>query len=211
MAYRNIRLWGGISGGKGDNTAKASEQAQSNFNKTLQGAFAQQFGNQSQVLSFLNNKLTAQANNPQGFTAPQMAALQTQNTTGNAQNFQDAQKATQLAEAARGGNGLPSGVDAQLSAQNANAAAGAESAGQLGIANANAQLQQQNYWQALSGLSGVAQQYNPNSFASSANSAADSVGSLSQAYTASNQSQLLGVLGGIAGGAASAGAKALMG
>jgi hypothetical protein len=187
---------------KGDSTAKASEQAQASFTNTLQQSFAQQFANQSNVLNFLNGKLTAQVNNPQGYTPAQMAALNTQAIQGTAQQYQNASQAANQAIAARGGNGLPSGVNAQIQGQLAQGAANTESSALMNNQINNANLQQQNYWNALNGLSGVASQYNPNGFAGSANSGAGEVANLSNAYTNSNQSQLLGALGGVVGGAA---------
>ena len=68
-----------VSGGKGDPAIKEQEQQQQAFNTQLQQTFSQQFGKQSGILNFLNQKLTNQVNNPQGFTPAQMAALNTNN------------------------------------------------------------------------------------------------------------------------------------
>jgi hypothetical protein len=66
-------------------------------------------------------------------------------------------------------------------------------------------LKENNYWNAMNVLSGnVASQYNPLGYSSSVNGAADATANLGQAYNASKQSQLLGALGGIAGGAGAA-------
>lgn len=193
-----------VSGGKGDSAIKAQEQQQLGFNNQLQNIFTQQFGQQSGILNFLNQKLTSQVNNPTGFTPAQMAALNTNNIQGSAGAYASAQQATQQAEAARGGSTLPSGVSAQLSAQNANAGAAQEAQGANQIQLANAQQQQSNYWNALSGLSGVAQQENPNAYASNFNQGSGNVGSLGQAYNQTQQSQLMSTLGGLAGAGVSA-------
>ena len=188
-----------VSGGKADEEIKAQEAQQAGFNAQLRSAFGVQFGNQSGILNFLNNKLTAQVNNPTGFTAPQMAALNTNNTEGAARAYASAEQATRAAEAARGGSTLPSGVEAQLTAENANAAAGQVATGENRIQLANADQQQQNYWSALKGLSGVAADENPTAYAGEATQGAGEVGTLGTEYNQTQQSQLLSTLGGIAG------------
>lgn len=188
-----------VRGGKGDNEIKQQEQQQQSFNAQLQNAFTQQFGAQSSILNTLNQRMTAQLNNPTGFTPAQMAALNTNNTEGAAKAYAAAQTATQEGQAARGGSSLPSGVSAQLQAENANAGAAQEAQGSNAIQLANAQQQQNNYWQAASALGGVAQQENPNQYASSFNQGSGTVGSLGQAYNQTQQSQLMSTLGGLAG------------
>jgi hypothetical protein len=54
----------------------------------------------------------------------------------------------------------------------------------------------------VNALNGVAAEENPLGYASASSTAGGTVAGLSQAVTASNQSQLLGALGGIVGGAA---------
>jgi hypothetical protein len=208
LGYRNIRLWGGVSGAKGDDAVKRQENAQANFTSQLMGAFQKQFGQQSGILSFLSNKLQPMIDNPQGFSPEAMAAMRTQATEGTAQNFAQSQKALQNAEAARGGNGLPSGVDAQLSAENSNAAAQQNSQAQNGITLANEQQKQTNFWGATNALNGVAAQLNPNGYASNATGGSEAVGNLAQIYKATQASPWLGAMGGLAGGALSAAGQA---
>src|SRR5579859_4003900 len=102
-----------VSGGKDDKTIASQETQQAGFNKQLSSIFTQAFGKQSGILSFLTNKLTSIANNPNGLTPEAKAALTTQNTEGAAKDFAAAQTATQSIEAGRGGSSLPSGVSAQ--------------------------------------------------------------------------------------------------
>ena len=192
-----------VSGGKGDEAIKSQEAQQAGFTNQLRSVFGQQFGQQSGILNFLNQKLTAQVQNPQGFSPEQMAALNTNNTEGAAKAYANAQQATQQAEAARGGSTLPSGVSAQLNAENANAGASQLAQGEYQIQLANAQQKQNNYWNALGGLSGVAQQENPIGYSGAATGGAESVGTLGTEYNSTQQSQLLSTLGGIAGGVAS--------
>lgn len=191
-----------IRGGKGDSDIKQQEQNQQAFNSQLANAFSTQFGAQSQILNFLNGKLTNQVNNPQGFTPQQMAALNTNNTEGAATNFKNSQQATQAIEAARGGSALPSGVDAQLTAQNATAAAAQQAQGSNQIQLANAATQEQNYWNSISALNNVAQGENATGFGALYNSGSSNVGTLGQQYNATQQSQLESTIGSVLSGAA---------
>lgn len=68
-----------------------------------------------------------------------MTALRSGATEGTARSYAQAQQATHAAEAARGGSQLPSGVNAQIDAENANQAAAANAASQQQITLANAQ------------------------------------------------------------------------
>lgn len=198
-----------VSGAKGDSEIKQQEQQQAGFNNQLRNAFSQQFGAQSGILNFLNGKLTAQINNPTGFSSAQMAALNTNNTEGAAKAFANAQQASQAAEASRGGSALPSGVQAQINAQNATAGAAQQAQGENAIQLANAQQQQNNYWNAVGAESGVAQAENPTGFAGLYNSGSSTVGSLGQAYNQTQQSQLESTLGGLGGAAIGTFGKAL--
>lgn len=204
-----------VSGGKGDSTDKQAEQSSAAFSNTLQQAFTAQYGKQSAVNSFLTSKLTSMANNPTGFTAPTMAAATTSNIQNAAQTGQAATQAAQTNEAAHGGSGLPSGVNAQISGQINSAVANNLSSNQNQLQIANGELQNQNQWSALSGLQGVSNADNPLGFAGASTGAAGNIAAMSQAYTASDQSQLESTLGGIIGGVggafATGGLSTLMG
>lgn len=189
-----------VSGGKGDSAIKEQENQQMGFNNQLRSAFTKQFGQQSKVLDFLNQKLTSQVNNPTGFGAPALAAMRTGATEQSARDFAHAQQATNAAQAARGGSQLPSGVSAQLAAQNANAGAAENTSAQTGITLADENQKQSNYWNAVSGLNGVSQGYNPSGFGGLFNQGSGNVGQLGEAYNQTQQSQLMSTLGGVAGG-----------
>jgi hypothetical protein len=197
-----------VSGGKGDSQLKQQETAQANFTNQLMGTFNTQFQNQSNILSFLNSKMQPLINNPQGFSPSALAAMRTQATEGTATDFSNAQKATNAAIAARGGNGLPSGVDAQLTAQNANAGAAENAGAQNQITLANEQQKQNNYWNAVNAENGIQAAYNPLGYAGGAQNGGSVVSGLGSAYKQSQQSQWLGALGGLAGGALSAAGQA---
>ncbi len=212
-----------VSGGKEDTSAKGTEKSTSNFTNQLFSAFSQQFGAQSSILSFLTNKMTSQVNNPQGFSPEMKAALNTQATQGTAADYAKAQQATNAVNAAHGGNGLPSGVQAQLNAGNAAGAAAEQSQAQTSIGVADAQQQQQNYWNAVNGLNGTAAMYNPTSYAGAGTGAANAVAGLSQAVSQSQQtgfsnmltnsfaSGLGGSLGKFAGGGGGFGMTSILG
>lgn len=183
-----------VSGGKGDSTAKSAEKATAAFQKTLQTSFASQFGKQSNVLNFLNNRFMSGVENPTGFTPQTKAALNTNAIQTTAGQFQNALKGAQEREAAQGGNGLPSGVQAQITGQLEGQAA-SQLSGEL---NQNtledAQQQQRNYWANVSGLSGVASQFDPLGYAGGSNSASAGIADLSNANTNANANSFTGAL-----------------
>lgn len=194
-----------VSGGKGDQLVQQNEQAQLDLNKQLAASFSQNNAMNKQTLDYLNGKLKPMIENPTGFSPEALTALRTSTSDTNAGQFNDATSALNDQLAARGGaSSLPSGVDAQLRAQVASVGATQEASSQNGITLQNEQLKQQNLWNAINALSGNATAYNPTGFANSATSGAGAVSNLSQALTASKQSQLLGALGGVAAGAGSA-------
>lgn len=189
----------------GDQTLKQSEQAQAAFTQTLQKNYSQQFAQQSGILSFLQGQLEPMIKNPQGFSPTALTALRTSATDTNATQYGNASTALNDQLAARGGaTDLPSGVDAQLRAGLAEAGAKTQAASQNDITLQDAQLKQQNYWNAVNALSGNAAQFNPTGYANSANAGTDSTANIGTAFKNSQSSQLLGALGGIAGGVGSA-------
>lgn len=193
---------GPVASCKGDSTVKEGEQSSLNFGKTLQSAFAQQFGNQTSVLQQLRSAVTGQMS--QGFGAAKLASMRSGATENTAMAVKNAQVANNNAMAVHGASGLPSGVSEQITADTNNAGAMAQDQAQNQITQADADQQQKNFWSGAGALEGIASADNPNGFASSANGSADAVANQSKAFTESNQSQLLGALGGAIGGAASA-------
>jgi hypothetical protein len=178
---------------KGDSTAQAAEQQQATFNQQLMNIFTQQFGQQSGVLNFLQNTLQPQIQaGGQGYTPAQLAAQRTSASDTNAQQFQNAQQALNEQTAQHGGLDMPSGVNAALQQNLDVAGAQQEANSQNQITQANANLQQQNYWNSLNALNGVAAEFNPQSYASGATSGSNAVAGLSQANTAANNSGFTG-------------------
>lgn len=188
---------------KGDSSAQSAEQSQVAFQQTLQKVFSSQFNQQQGIYNFLRGPLESMITNPQGYSADALAAMRTSATDQISQSYGNAEKALQAKNFALGGRDLPSGVfEQQMGGLEAGQASDTASA-QNQITQQNANLQQQNYWNAIGALSGQQQQLNPLGYAGSATGAASSVAGLSQAYTQSQQSQLLGALGGAVGGLAS--------
>jgi hypothetical protein len=171
----------------GDRTLRAGESAQNQFNSTLTNAFNAQFGNQQNVLNFLTNKLQATVNNPQGFSPEALAAARSSAIENTAGNYANAARTVNNQIAARGGSALPSGVNAQIQGELAAGAANQESQNLNQINLANEQQRQNNYWNAVQGLSGTANMYNPNGIAGEVNAGTNALTNIGQAFNATTQ------------------------
>lgn len=198
---------GPVASFKGDKTVKAAETSQNSFDSSLQNIFTQQYATQKSNLDYLTAKLKPQINaGGTGYTPEQLASMRTSATDTNSAQFQAAKAALQESISQRSGGSKLTGVSGASTEADAallNSAAQTEAGSQEQITAANANLQQSNYWNAINTLNGVAAQNNPLGYASSATAGTGAVANASQAYTSSNQSQLLGALGGVASGAAS--------
>jgi hypothetical protein len=151
----------------------AQEQS---FSSTLQSNYAKNFGAQSADLSALNNIFTPIAEagpDQQGFGPQELAAMNTTAGEGVGQNYAKATQSLNAGLAARGGGNevLPSGAETQLKAGLASAGANQMSQEQLGITKANYDQGRANFGNATAGLNALAEEYNPNQIASSANNA----------------------------------------
>lgn len=194
-----------VSGGKGDKTAQASEQQSLTLQKQMADLFTKQYGDQSQITKFLTSKLEPiLSDGGQGYSPEALAAMRTSASDNISKSYADQKTALQTQEFARGGRDLPSGVNAQLDAQLAGAQASDLSNTQNQITLANENQKQSNFWNAVNGLTGNATVINPQSYAAGSSNAAGQVAQAGQVYNASKQSQLLGALGGLAGGAGTA-------
>ena len=193
---------------KGDSTAKAAEQQQAAFNAQLMSIFQQQFGRQSAIFDYLKGKMQPMIDNPTGYSPEALAAMRTSATDQLSNGYQNAQKALQTREFADGGRDLPSGVNAQLDSSLLTAEAADKSNAQNNITLANENLKQQNYWNALNVLNGVAVQENPLGYANSATAGSGAVANLSNAFTASQGPGWGSILGGVAGGVLGAAGQA---
>lgn len=194
---------------KGDSTAQAAEQQQSQFNSQLMSIFQQQFGQQSQILNYLKGKLEPMIDNPTGYSPEALATMRTSATDTLSDQYQNAQKALQGQEFTNGSRDLPSGTNDQLNEALLNAEAKDKANAQDTITLNDENLKQSNYWNAMNVLSGnVASQFNPLGYAGAATSGSNAVAGLSNAVTNSNQTGLMGLLGGGVSGLFGAAGKA---
>jgi hypothetical protein len=185
---------------KGDNTASEEEQSQENFSQQLQNAFNTNNAAQQNQLNFLNNKMQASINNPQGYSAQTLASMRAQANDQVSAQDQNVQRAVNTSEATKGGaDALPSGVSSQIGAAIASQAAQAGNNAQQNITENNANLENSNYWNAVKGEEGVASAENPEGMAGEDNGAASTVGSLSNAVTQSDGPTFGSILGGVIG------------
>lgn len=196
--------WGGhILLLKGDPTAQAAEAQQSQFDQQLMGIFQSQYQQQTSILNYLNGKMQTAINGQQGYTPAQLTAQRTSASDTTAQGAANAQAAANAAAVRTGGSALPSGVSAQIESSIGTQAAQQDAAEQNAITTNNANLQQQNFWQAANVLGGTAAQFSPLGYSQGATSGAGAVAGLSNAVTNANGPGIGQILGGLAGGALS--------
>jgi hypothetical protein len=185
-----------------DPTEQGLEQSQAAFTNTLQSAFSTTFAANQQILGTLSSTLEKAIANPQGFTPAEMTALRTNATDTVAGQTANAQRGAAAYGATHGGQNLGSGVQAQIQGQVATGGMQQLSGEQNQITVANAQQQQQNYWNAVSGLTNVGAAYNPTGYAGAETSAANSTTSAAAQTLAEQQSgwqDAFGVVSGVAG------------
>jgi hypothetical protein len=192
--------------GCGASGAETTAQGQAaGFSSLLNANYAQNFGAESGILKNLTNTLTPIAEagpDQEGFGANEKAALNTQAREGVGTNYAHAKQALDTTLSARGGGDeeLPSGAADQLHASLATSAAKESSDQQLGITEADYSTGRANYSNAVSGLEGVAGEYNPNATAGAANNANQtSFSDASQINQENNawQGQVAGLVGGL--------------
>jgi hypothetical protein len=188
---------------KGDPYVQEEEATQIQMNNLLYGIFQAQFSEQQQMQSYLINQLEPIIANPPGYGQAGLTAMETSATDTISQQAQNAQQALQDQEYISGRE-LPSGTDTQMQEQLLSAEGAEKAQAQQQITLANENLKQQQYWSALSMLSGGtgALNMNPLSYAQTFNQGGQTLSGLSQAETASQQSGIMGALGGLAGGGA---------
>jgi hypothetical protein len=191
---------------------KQTYDEQQNFYKNLTSQYSTIFGQQQGIISALTQEylpiLQAGPTQP-GFAEPLDTSLRTQNTENVATNYANAQKTAAQVLAARGGGNtlLPSSVNANIFAQNANAAAAARAAGEQSITQQNYAQGYQNWNTAANVLGSTASLINPTAYSGQAtnagNSAATSAYNIAQASN-SPWNAAFGALGSIGGAAAGA-------
>ena len=194
-------------GASSQQTALADSQTA--FYNQMTSDYSQQFANQSAILGTLQNTLNpiiAAGPNQFGFNTAETNNLNSQAIQGTGQQYNNAQKALGAEQAAQGGGNsyLPSGAQAAQQAGVASAYANQASNQLLGIQQAGYQQGYNQYQSAIGQLGGVAAQYNPTGYASSANSAGSTANSEANAVAqANNAASPWNLVGGILGGVAS--------
>ena len=139
-------------------------QQQMSFDQTLMGLFTQQYNNQQAQLNYIKGVMqpviaNAQAGN--GFSTPELASMRTQATDTISGAYQNAQKALNINERASGDVNIPSGVTQGQQEALLTSEAQTKSNTQNQITVANAQLANQNLFNAANVLNGVAAQNSP--------------------------------------------------
>jgi len=188
-------------------TETSLQQSQAAFTNTLDSSFKSTFAAQQAILGSLSTTLQKMILNPQGFTPAEMTALRTGATDTTAMQTENAEKSAAAYGASHGGADLGSGVQSQIQGDIATGGSEQLSQEQNQITVANAQQQQQNYWNAINGLTQVGSAYNPAGYANAATNAANSVTSASNAITAEEQTgwqDAFGVVSGVTGLASAA-------
>lgn len=174
----------------GDSIIRSTESSWLNFSNFLTNTFKTQYGLQSDIFKTLTSTLTNQLTNPHGFDPATLSALRGSATDNISKQFNNARQNVQAGMAVNGGFGsdVKSGVNAQIEGGIAGQQAGTEAGALDTIEQENAQLKQENYWKAVSGLGEVASAENPQSYAGQATSAADTTGKLGTDYFSTDNS-----------------------
>jgi len=179
--------------------------SQQGFMSQLQGAFGQNFGEQSDILKNLTSSLTPIAEagpGQQGYTPTESAALNTEAIDSVGENYAHAAQAEgNRAAAAGGGNEFtPSGAQTAEQGRIATAASQQLSGEQQANTVNNYNTGRSNYYSAIQGLGGVASGLNPEGLAGGANTAggeaATDANNVAQANAAPLQ-MAAGLIGGL--------------
>lgn len=173
---------------------------------TLTANYRDSFANQTAILGAIKNALDPilQAGISQfGFSKPEESAMRTQASENTVGQLANVQRALNEKFASQGGGNalLPSGVQAQATADLYGKAIQLESQQQLGITQAGYETGRQNFLAALTGESNVAAQWNPLGYANAAeNAASNSFNMATELYKQKKAASPWGAIGGLAGG-----------
>jgi hypothetical protein len=178
----------------------------------LQSSYGTNFGAQQGILSNLTDVLNPIAEagpNQEGFSGAEKSALNASAINTNAANYKNAATVVAGGEAGAGGNTYaPTGGQQQVAATIASNAAQNLSGTENQITQADYAQGRQNFGNAVSGLEGVAGQYNPNATGGLAlNANENAFGQANAINTESNAwlGDVTGLIGGLGGAAISAG------
>jgi len=187
-------------------------QMQTQFYQKQMDAYDKAYANFQQIQAAVKGQIDPilQAGAGQyGYTTAEDTALRTQAGEGTAQGFAAAQRALQQRLAAQGGGtsnvNITSGGSRDLQATLAAQTAAEQSRENLGITTSGYDIGRQMWTQAVNTEEGLAQSWNPNTFAGTAISAGSSAASEANTIAAQQNQMwgsILGALGGVAGSAA---------
>jgi hypothetical protein len=200
--------------GAGTDQKQIYNQQLDNLN-SLSNRAQQIFGDSSNIFNSLTagfEPIAAAGPGQNGFTAPELANLQSQAITQTGQAYRNAaQAAGERSAAAGGGNALlPSGTTAQLQANIAQAGAG-QTANELSNINLqNAQVGRQNWLSAAGILSGAPNVFNPAISAGNSVTGAGSATANTANQIAQQDNSWMNVVGGALGGITSGLTSGLM-
>jgi len=157
------------------------------------------FGENQALYAAVNSVLQpilSKGPNQEGYSTPELNALNAQAVEGTAENYEQAAKAVNenLAEEG-GGGGLPSGAAEELKSQVATSAAEEESRQETEITGANYQQGRVNFQNAEEGEMAIASGENPTQYSSAAIGAEGAAGTEANAVAAEDTSWLNSVLG----------------
>jgi hypothetical protein len=160
----------------GPNNAETTAQSnEANLASTMSADFNSRFGNQSALISQLQNSLSpivAQGPSQNGMSASELASLNSGAITSSAAAARNARQAAGNFSAGQGGggtSGLQSGVTKQINASVDSSAANNLATQQNQINLANEQQGRANFFQAQGGLEALGGMENPEAFGGLAN------------------------------------------
>lgn len=198
---------GGPSANTQEQQQLTTEQTQQTmgFDQQLMGLFQKQYATQQNQLNFLQSILKPVAANAEagnGYTAPELAAMRSSATDQLTSQEQNAQQALNQTLKTSGDANIPSGVTVGANEALENSEFQANAGAQNNITVANAQQANSNLFNAVSALSGVAQQESPNALESGSLEGGSTVAGLSSAQgglqnsiTNANSNSFFGKLG----------------
>lgn len=220
IILRDVRrpFFGQIASVKGASDQQTSiANGQQDFYKTLSANYNQQFANQNAILGTLQkslNPIVQGGPNQFGFSKAETNNLNSQALQGTGQQFRNASKSLGEAQAAQGGGNsyLPTGAQAQQQATLAATGANQTSNQLMDIQAQGYQQGRNQYNAAIGQLGGVAGMFDPNGVAGAANTGgSDAFGSATKVAEMNNEASPWNLVGGLLGGAASAGLDAFTG
>ncbi len=184
-----------------ESDAQRQAQAQQNaFNNQLLQIFQTQFAAQQDILKVLTPQLEEMAKYPEGFGTTEYAALQSKIVNDTGAQYSNVAKEAAREFATTNEAGLPSGVEAQVQANIAGAAAGQVVSGSQNLAIQNEMLKQQQKQFALSALSGESGMLGQQALVFGSQEGAGLQNQFQNATTVYNQGSLWkNILGGVVG------------